>query len=139
MAETKTLTSFERDVVDWILRGDAPFLELLRQQATAAAVSGREFTGVGFYVDFVVPDDAPRLDESLGIEPDFTLGNVGAVFEDVNVEAGFVLFVAGGRIDFLEAYTYGNEPWPEREGRYRLFHFGEPGTLSSSPGQEGGA
>lgn len=114
MDETKTLTQFERDVVDWILRGDASFLEVLRQQVTAASVSAREFTGVGFYVDLVFPDDVSRLDESFGTELDLTIGNVGAVFEDVNVEAGFVLFVTGGRIDVLEGYTYGNVLSPFR-------------------------
>jgi hypothetical protein len=130
MDETKTLTELERDVLDWILRGDEPSVGVLRQQLTAASVSGREFTGVGFYVDFVVPDDAPRLDEPVGTKPDFAFGNVGAIFEDANVEVGFVLFIRGGRMHMLEGYTYGAEPWPKPEGTYRLFYFGEPGTLS---------
>ncbi len=152
MDEGKTLTQFERDVLDWILREDervlqtlheqvmadpvstGPFrgeervLQILRRQMMAASVSSREFTGVGFYVDFVMPDDAPSLDKSLGTKRDFAFGNVGAVFEDANVEVGFVLFVRAGRMKMLEGYTYGGEPWPEREGRYRLFYFGEPGN-----------
>jgi hypothetical protein len=134
--EARILTPFERDVLDWILRGDEPFLEVLRQQVMAASVSGREFTGVGFYVDFMVPDAVRRLDESLGTKPDFTFGSVGAIFEDVNVEVGFVLFVRGGRIAVLEGYTYGSEPWPEPEGKYRLFYLGEPGTLSGGAAAE---
>jgi hypothetical protein len=130
MDDAKTLTQFECDVLEWLLRGDDPMRKALREQIMAASVSGRQFTGVGFYVDFVVPDDVPRLDESLGTKPDFAFGNVGALFEDANVEVGFVLFVRGGRVQMLEGYTYGDESWPEPEGKYRLFYFGEPGTLS---------
>jgi hypothetical protein len=127
MDEAKTLRPLERDVLDWILRGDDPILRVLRRQLMAASISGRQLTGAGLYVDFVVPDDVPRLDESLGTKSDFAFGSVGAVFEEVNVEVGFVLFVRGGRIAMLEGYTYGNEPWPEPEGKYRLFYFGNNG------------
>jgi len=143
MGEAKTLTQFERDVLDRILRGDDPVIEALRRQLAAASVSGRQFTGVGFYTDFVVPDDVPRVhnvDESLGTESDFEVGDVGAIFEDANVEVGFILFVRRGRITFLEGYTYGDDTWPEREGKYRLFYFGELGTQSGggeAKGDEG--
>jgi hypothetical protein len=154
MDEEKTLTEFERDVLDWILREDERVLQalrqramaepvsngqfkrekrvlqVLRQQMMAASVLGRELTGVGFYVDFAIPDDVPSLNESLGTKRGFAFGNVGAILEDANVEVGFVLFVRDGRMKMLEGYTYGGEPWPEREGRYRLFYFGERGTLS---------
>jgi hypothetical protein len=135
--EVKPLTQLERDVLDWILRGNDPIRDILRQQVTTASVSARQLTGVGLYVDFVVPDDAPRLDESLGTKPDFTVGDVGARFDDANVEVGFVLFVRSGRIGMLEGYTYGNQAWPDHEGKYRLFYFGEPGTLSGGRGDTG--
>jgi hypothetical protein len=130
--EVKTLTQLERDVLDWILRGNDPIRDILRQQVTTASVSARQLTGVGLYVDLVVPDDVQRLDDSLGTQLDFTIGNVGARFEDANVEVGFTLFVRGGRIEMLEGYTYGDQAWPEQEGKYRLFYFGEPGTLSGA-------
>ncbi len=136
--EAKTLTQFERDVFEWLLRGDDPMHKALRQQIAAASVSDRRFTGVGFYVDFVIPDDAPRVDESVGTKPDFAFGNVGAIFEDTNVEVGFVAFVRGGRIHTLEGYTYGDEAWPEPQGKYRLFYFGERGTLSGRAENTGG-
>lgn len=133
MDQTKALTQLERDVLDWILRGDDPVRAALRQQLTAVSVSDRHFTGVGFYVRFVVPDSVPRLDESLGTKPRFTVTGVGAVFEDANVEVGFVLFVRDGRLHMLEGYTYGSEAWPEPEGKYRLFYYGgeKPGTAST--------
>ncbi len=136
MDEAKSLTQLERDVLDWILRGDDPMHNALRQQITVASVSDRRFTGVGFYVDFAIPDDVPRLDESVGTKPNFAFGNVGAIFEDANVEVGFVLFVRDGRIHTLEGYTYGNDAWPEPQGKYRLFYFGEPGTLSGGAGKK---
>ena len=134
MDET-ALTRFERDVLEWILRGDDCVQRALRQQVAAASVSNRRFTGVGFYVDFIVPDNISCLDESLGAKPDFAFGNVGAIFEDTNTEVGFVLFVRGGRIHTFEGYTYGDEPWPEGESKYRLFYLGEPGTLGGGTGR----
>ncbi len=128
VSEATALTQLERDVFEWLLRGDDPMHKALRQQIMAASVSNRRFTGAGFYVDFVIPDDVPHLDESVGTEPDFAFGNVGAIFEDSNVEVGFVVFVRAGRIHTLEGYTYGNEAWPEPQGKYRLFYFGERGN-----------
>ena len=109
----------------------------LRQQLTAASVSRRQFTGVGFFVDFAVPESVPRLDRLLGTELNFKLGDVGAIFEDVNVEVGFVLFVRGGRIHMLEGYTYGDETWPEPQGRYRLFYFAERETPGGGGPEKG--
>jgi len=109
----------------------------LRQQLIAASVSRRQFTGVGFFVDFAVPESVSRLDTLLGTEPDFELGDVGVIFEDPNVEVGLVLFVRGGRINMFEGYTYGDETWPEPQGRYRLFYFAERETPGGGGPEKG--
>jgi hypothetical protein len=65
-------------------------------------------TGVGFYTEFVVPPEAPRV---LG-RPTFKLGDVNGTADNVNHGLGFLLYVTDGALSMLEGYTY-DQPWPD--------------------------
>ena len=91
-----------------LLRGDNEVLAVLRQQAKEAKVSSRKMTGVGFFTEFDVPPQAPRV---MG-RPTFKLGDVNGTADNVKHGFGFVLFVADGALSMLEGYTY-DEPWPD--------------------------
>lgn len=97
-------------------------LEALRAQARSARVS-RETTGVGFFVTFELPPDAPVLERV-----DFELGDVHAVVKGLERGAGFVLFIRDGRLSMLEGYSY-DEPWPDPPGDFSLSYEREPRAL----------
>jgi len=85
-------------------------------QYQAASVTSRELSGVGFFSNFAVPDDVPRIvPSSFEVTVDATLRD--------GPDVGFTLFVRDGRIAFLEGYTFGDTPWPEQA---RITRWGEP-------------
>ncbi len=101
------MTPLESAILHAFLSGDMPALAALRNQAAAASVRLREFTGVGFFTHFEVPADVPRLP----FRGRFVLSDVGADVEGTEYGAGFVLFVEDGVLDCLEGFTYTGE-WP---------------------------
>ena len=107
------LTEFERAVLDAILEGDHPTLDILRAQARRMVLESREFSGAGFFLDFVVPEElaAPI--------PDAVIGDVTAEIPGLRHGAGFLLFIRNGRISFLEGFSYG-EDWPPEVTGYTL-------------------
>lgn len=125
------LTQLEQAVLDKLLAGDDPMLVALRSQADRARVTRCEYTGVGFYCWFDVPEGAPKAGDG-----DYTLGDVSANIEGLEHGAGFVLFVRGGRPDNLEGFSY-DEPWPDHIGQFELSYLSEPRELRlpGSPGQ----
>lgn len=102
------LTTLENQVLEMLLRGPDEVLTFLREQAKHLQVTSRRGTGVGFYTDFVVPQDVPRVPGC----PTFKLGDVNGVADNVNHGLGFVLYVKAGALSMLEGYTY-DEPWPD--------------------------
>lgn len=102
------LTTLEDQVLDMLLRGQDEVLTILRQQAKQLQVTSREKTGVGFYTEFAVPPEAPRVPG----RPTFKLGDVNGTADNVNHGLGFLLYVTGGALSLLEGYTY-DEPWPD--------------------------
>ena len=94
--------------MELLLQGDHPVLTVLRQQYAVAKIISREFSGVGFFTSFEVPEDIPLVDP-----PNFEAGDILIILENLPDGAGCVLFVRKGKIDFLECYTY-SDPWPDR-------------------------
>lgn len=114
------LTPLERQVMEMLLAGDHPSLEVLQEQFQLADVVKRELTGAGFYLEFTLPQRADRLDAPKS----FHLGDVEADIEGLEHGAGFVLYVREGAIDQLEGYSY-DEPWPANVERFHLSYTGE--------------
>src|SRR5262245_7794025 len=96
-------------LVALLLEGTHPALSALRQQSLGARIKQVELTGVGFYLDFDVAEDAP-LAEPANIEG----GDAKITLQGFEHPAGCVLFVREGRLATLDVYTYGNDAWPER-------------------------
>lgn len=101
------LTEIERKVMDFLLRGDDPVLEILRKQLRVSKVSMREFTGVGFFTHFKIPENTKRIERNKS----FKFGDVEASIEGLKHGAGFLLHVEKGALDVLEGYSY-DETWP---------------------------
>lgn len=121
---TNEFTPFEIEVVNRILDGRDAVLEALSQQFKLATVESREYTGVGIYVNFSLPETIKGVDEQLGVKARFCFGDVGAKV-DVQQEVGFLLWVIKGKLAFLEGYTYGDEKWPSTIAEYNLYYFGD--------------
>lgn len=78
-------------------------------------VSHSEFTGVGGYVHFSVPPDAPYRGELRDGCP-----GVHGIHSKLGTYATFVLWISDGCIDFLE-YVATAAEWPEDESLFELF------------------
>lgn len=118
------LTHFELAVLNKLLEGGDPVLEVLRAQSKEIDVARREFTGVGFYTWFVVSPDAPLIPSLKS----FTFGDVVAQIEKLQYGAGFLLHVERGVMQFLEAYCY-EESWPSEIGTFSLEYLGGKRSL----------
>ncbi len=110
------INELEAAVLDKLLTGDLPALATLRIQRQRMQVAKREYTGVGFFIEFEHPDDVVRLATSKSIR----FGDVVAELDGLEHGAGFLLFIDNGLITMLEGYTNTNEAWPAKPGRFEL-------------------
>jgi hypothetical protein len=110
------LTPLENAVLETMCQQPGKHFETIKQQLAAASVGRREFSGVGFFTDFIVPADA-TVKRDL---PDMELTGVGAEFPNLAHGAGFVLFIREGVINMLEGFTY-DENWPEKTDAFKIF------------------
>ena len=107
---------FEREVMEMIAKEDPRFEAKILAQYEKAHVTGREFTGHGFFTNFEVTDPA----DSLGCGFNTELGALTVEFPEVKYGGGFVLFVRNGFIETLEGFVYGDDTWPEPITQYKL-------------------
>jgi uncharacterized Zn finger protein (UPF0148 family) len=105
---------FEKEVMEKIMEKDTSINAILKEQYKKARVVSRDFTGVGFFTDFELADDAPNIEEEVA----YGYGNVTAIINDF-YQCGFVLFIKDGKMICLEGYTAQDE-WPEIITSYTL-------------------
>ena len=116
------LTDLERDAFALLLDSDRPVAVALRAQLSAVVLVERAWTGVGFFTDFLLDDDAapaPRGVPPLNAAGDGVIGGVDGQIGSPPLPCGFLLFVRGGLIAMLEGYACGDE-WPEHATPRRL-------------------
>ena len=107
---------FEREVMEMIAKENPKYEAKIMAQYENAHVTGREFTGHGFFTNVEVTDPA----DSLGEGYDNQLGNLTVEFPGVKYGACFVLFIKNGFIEMLEGAVNGDDPWPEPITQYKL-------------------
>ena len=90
-----------------LLDGEHRSHEVLRAQYARCAITSVELTGVGFFVNFAVPEDVERC-----VPADIAGGDAVIWYAESPVQAGCVLFVRDGVLHDLEVYTFDGE-WPE--------------------------
>ncbi|OGO26748.1 MAG: hypothetical protein A2136_08600 [Chloroflexi bacterium RBG_16_54_11] len=98
----------EQGLMNLLLQGEHPILNILRQQYASARVVSRSFTGYGFYTHYGILKTVPLVEPQ-----NFAAGNVNIQLEGVLNGAGCVLFIRDGRLSFLECYTF-DDPWPDQ-------------------------
>lgn len=111
-----SFNEFEKNVMTKFLDGEDDVLSVLREQYHNAIVKNREFTGKGFFTDYIIPNDIPKLKS----QKSFQIGDVIGEIDRVEHGIGFVLFIKNGVIDVLEGFTYGDEEWPNLIINYKL-------------------
>ena len=111
------LTPLEKAVIDALLERGGEHFDIVHQQLKHARIAKREYTGVGFFTKFALPEDSPVRRDL----PDATLGNVGAGIPGLEHGAGFLLFIRSGVVTMLEGFTYANDQWPKRIDDFRIF------------------
>ncbi len=116
----------ERRLIDALLKGDDPMLESLRGQVAAAALESREMSGVGFFLNFTVPDSVPRVGAGRII-----VGDVYFDLEGLEYGGGTILFVDDGHISMLEAYLYADPKWPDKPHLTRVYYDSNPRNLDT--------
>jgi hypothetical protein len=110
------LLKLEAAVLTMLLDGTHPALVALRQQLVAARVKSRKLSGVGFFIEFNVP----QYIEAAPIKNKNThFGDVIAKLPNLHYGAGFLLFIKDGKLDMLEGYSY-DEPWPKQVTKFKL-------------------
>jgi hypothetical protein len=112
----------ERRVMEMLLAGEHPTLETLRRQFHRSYVSGRDYTGVGFFTSFKVRDCLPRVEPPMRI----VIGDVCADVDGLEDGCGFILFVDDGLLGTLECHLWGDDAFPENPRYTRLYYIHQP-------------
>lgn len=111
------MNEIERQAMEDLLRGDHPWLALLREQFKTAAVVNRDFTGVGFFTVFTVPDAVARISPAQRM----VIADVYAEMFGLQHPAGFALFVENGALSSLECFIH-DDAWPEAARIHRMYY-----------------
>ncbi len=112
------LKQLEEKVMGLLFAGDYPALKVLREQWKSSVIKEVQLTGVGFFINYEIPDDCPRISGSL------TLSDVTADIKGVKNGVGFILFVKDGVLTMLEGATY-DDPWPEKIEIQKIYYVGD--------------
>jgi len=103
---SETETQIMRSMLKKAYGPRGPFLD----QLAVAVVLGREFTGVGVFVDLRIPDGVAAADQvNTELSQDYRTR-----FDTPADLVGFTLFIRKGYLDFLEGYTFGEVKWPDQ-------------------------
>lgn len=117
-------TALEQAIVDLLLLGDHPALDVLRRQWATAEITNRAMSGVGCFVAIGVPTGAPILSTDRRI----TFGDVVVDLADREAAIGGVLFVDQGVLAMLELFTFDGS-WPEETDDFALRYTSAPRVL----------
>lgn len=96
-------TSLERAVLDWIADNAVADVPPLRAMISAARVTGRQNTGVGFYTDISIPTEArqPLTAKQMLDGPIAHMVGLGP-----GMIMGFMLWIDDGVPNCLEGYQF---------------------------------
>jgi hypothetical protein len=96
-----TLTGLERAIAEAICNEFPEGRDALLLQLATAKVTGRNFTGVGFYTEFEVDHTirAPQPETS-------PFGEIRSYVGPDRYELLFMLYVRNGYLDMIEAYSF---------------------------------
>jgi hypothetical protein len=120
------INNLERQLLDALLSGDDPVLLALRDQLSKSKIKSRELSGVGFFLNFSVPDSVPRIGSGR-----ILIGDVYFDLEGIKYGGGAILFVDDGHLSMLEAYLNGDEKWPTEPNLTRIYYDSDPRDMEA--------
>jgi hypothetical protein len=118
---------FEKSVMESVMRKNPTVAHIIAEQYRTATVSDRYGTGAGCYVNFDVPEDAPKLPDETEYPLSGELYVIDGLPNVVNDKDGnllqpdnsnsvlcgaFVIHNQRGLITYLDCHTYGSGLWP---------------------------
>ena len=110
--EEMSQKSLEIDIVEWIAERTSD--DALRAQCREVEFSSRKFSGVGSFTHLRTPSTVPSSSlERSDVDPVIK-------HRDLPFGGGCVLFLKDGRIDLLEIYVNGDDPYPDDIEDYQL-------------------
>ena len=114
----KDLVVFIDEVMRELLDSEIELFRILWEQYTKIEISEIESTEVGFYVNY----ELKHKEYKSPINGSFKIGDLNCEMDGLKYGIGFLLYVNEGMIKLLEIYTYGEESWPVKIGKYN-FHY----------------
>ena len=118
---------FEKEVIENILKiSDNEFASKILEQYKNSTILNRVFTGVGFYTYFQLNDKSLLL----GNDVNLRFWNIHAEINGLKHGAGFMLEIINGVVSNLEGYSYGDDGWPKKVKKYKLFSVNKDGSLT---------
>ncbi len=78
-------------------------------QLAVARVENWRMTGVGIFVNLMIPGEAARVD---AVDTEISEGYRTSLDAPCDL-IGFTLFIREGCLSFLEGYTFGDVKWPD--------------------------
>ncbi|MCE5228207.1 hypothetical protein LLG95_01240 [bacterium] len=103
----REIIALAENLMPLLLSGEHPALKALRQQLQMAKIKDVEMTGHGFFLNYDVPDDAPRTNPA-----NIAGGSAYIEVTGLPAGAGCVVFVENGKLSCLEGYAY-DRTWSE--------------------------
>lgn len=91
---------FEQIVMKKLLEQDTILNKMIMTQYENAQIESREFTGVGFFTNFIIPENVPRITELVS----YGYGSADCRINDID-GYGFILFIEDGILLCLEGYA----------------------------------
>ena len=120
------MNDIERQFLDALLSGDDPILLTLRDQLSKSKIESRELSGVGFFLNFSVPESVPRIGSGR-----IVISDVYFDLEGIENGGGAILFVDDGHVSMLEGYLYGDEQWPKEPHLTRVYYDSDPRDMEA--------
>lgn len=108
------LTPIESDVLQAIAERNPKYKKVLENQVASITEATRDFSGVGYFLNFKLKNNSTQFDEL-----DFELGDFLIEMDELEHGADAILFVRSGYMSFLEFVAFA-EPWPTEIGNYRI-------------------
>ncbi len=114
--KTPLLENFERsklesEIIDFVIKTTKN--TILKEQLRNCIVLSSKYTGVGYYVEFKIPEEIPPIDDSSPIEGPFITS------DKLKHGAGTNLFITGGYVSTLEIFSY-SESFPREITNFTL-------------------
>jgi len=106
--------NIENIIMNKLLAGDDPILDLLRKQYKKSQIYERDYTEIGFFTYFIIPDNIARLHDLKDFELDDINGDINGT--SVNI----TLYIRNGAISVLNVITDGMSTWPKIIYSYNL-------------------